>query len=169
MHNSPAPALVWHSREASQHLLHGWTTALGIALASGLLLLLDVGGGHTRQVLLVAHLVAGGLGAILFPAYLAAHIKDGGDGWGMLVGRFRRPPGDASQARARRSGPVLAWSTLVVLASGLSISVPALFYLAGTPRLLPYGLSADLLNLHLGATAVLAALLTRHLPWRPRS
>lgn len=163
--------LQWRTRATVRQLLLAMLTSLAIALCSGGLLWL--GGGHDnfRQLLLITHLAAGLLTCLFFFPFVTLHWRDGGEPWPhlflpfALFGALRRD----TSARHRLLGIALLWNLFVVLGSGLLVMLPAVAYLAGEARTLPYGAHVWLLQLHRWPSLLLLALLFLHMPKEDRA
>ncbi|MDR2164874.1 MAG: hypothetical protein LBO79_04435 [Zoogloeaceae bacterium] len=161
--------LVWRTRESSRHLLLAMVYSLGIAVATGVLLLLPLENEHLTLVALVTHLVAGVLAFVFFVPFLFIHLKDGRESllslflpWRLLRRVYR-----GETLYHRLLGYLLMWCLWIVFASGLVIAFPAIAYLAGRPMtLLPYGGHAALLRIHLGVSGFLLVVLLLHFPKR---
>lgn len=160
--------LRWRTRETTRHLLEACLASVALCLVTAVPLWLDAGDANLLQVLLVTHLAAGTLGLFFLIPYLASHLKDGREPWKDLLWPFRLIPELRWEpyAAKRLHGHALMWGLLVVFASGLLLSAPALLYLAGVPRTLPYGGGAWLLRIHEWATAAAVALMLLHIPAR---
>lgn len=166
-----ALGLAWRTRATTRELLHALAVALAIACFTGGGLWLDPAHDGVHQVMLLSHLAAGALTAILFAAFAAIHLRDGREPPACIVLPLLLLPrlrGDRF-ARRRLVGHGLLWALGLVLLSGLVIAAPGLAYLAGRPQTLPYGMHVWLLDLHRWATPAVAAGLAWHLPWGERA
>jgi hypothetical protein len=146
--------------------------SLGIATATGIVLLLPLKNEHLTLIALVAHLVAGFLALVFFLPFLFTHLKDGRESllnlilpWRLLHRIYRN-----ETLYHRLLGYSLMWCLWLAFASGLVIATPAIAYLLGKPMtLLPYGGHALLLQLHLGVFVLLLLFLVLHFPKRSLS
>lgn len=163
---APVIPLAWRTRETTRHLLEAYIGGFGISLVTGALLWLDLGSADLKQVMLITHLVAGTLGLMFFAVYIAAHLKDGREPWRTLLFPFRLLPELRWEpfARKRLHGHALMWTNWLLLFSGLVMSLPAVWYLSGTPATLPYGMSHWLLLLHDWTTPLALLLMAFHFP-----
>lgn len=163
--------LQWRTRATTRQLLLAMLTSFAIALSSGSLLWLAIGHDNFRQLLLVTHLTAGLLACVFAIPFVILHWRDGGEPWphlflpGLLFGALRRDP----SARLRLLGIALLWNLVIVLGSGLIVMLPAIAYLAGEAKTLPYGAHVWLLQLHRWPTLLLLALLFLHMPKEDRA
>ena len=163
--------LVWRTRESSRHLLMAMIYSLGIACATGIALLLPLENGHLTLVALVAHLVSGALALVFFIPFLFVHLSDGREPirhlvmpWRLLHRLYKGEP-----LYHRVLGYMLMWCLLLVLATGLAIAAPAIFYLAGQPSILPYGVGPALLRVHFTFSGLLVFFMLLHFPKRALS
>jgi hypothetical protein len=168
---STAPTFPWRTRETSRHLMMAMAYSLGIALATGVALLLPLGNGHLTLIMLVAHLVSGALALVFFVPFLFVHLQDGKEPLRHLVMPWRMAQRmfKGENLYHRLIGYGLMWWLWLVFLSGLVIAAPAIAYLAGHPTTLPFGTSAWLLGLHLGFSELLVVFLLLHFPKRALS
>ncbi|MDR1648084.1 MAG: hypothetical protein LBR88_08645 [Zoogloeaceae bacterium] len=166
-HRSRSSGLVWQTKASSRHLLLATVYSLGVATATGIVLMLPLKNEHVTLIALVAHLVSGFLTLVFFLPFLLTHLKDGRESvWSLflpwrLLHRIYR-----GETRYHRLlGYLLMWSLWIVFASGLVIAAPAIAYLSGHPfTLLPYGGHSLLLWAHRGITLLLLFFLILHFP-----
>ncbi|MDR3214085.1 MAG: hypothetical protein LBT71_09270 [Azoarcus sp.] len=168
---SPEGLLVWRTRESSRHLLMAMVYSLGIATASGIVLMLPLGNGHLTLVMLVAHLVSGALALLFFVPFLFIHLRDGKEPllnllmpWRMLHRLYR-----GESLHHRILGYLLTGCVLLVMGTGLAIAAPAVLYLSGQPTVMPFGTAAALLRVHLTFSALLVFFVALHFPKRSLS
>lgn len=174
-HQTPAltadAGLKWRTRDTSRHLVQGFISAAAIAAITGLLLWLRVGHASLVQVLLLTHLAAGVLTLLFFTPFIVIHWQDGREPLRHLLWPFpliREIRWDA-YAGKRLIGHAFMWALIVVLFSGLVVTLPAIAYLAGYPVTLPYGGHVGLLEAHRWLTPPLLLCLLWHLPKKERS
>ncbi|MDR1064355.1 MAG: hypothetical protein LBL48_10595 [Azoarcus sp.] len=160
--------LVWRTRESSRHLLMSMIYSLGIACATGIVLLLPMGNGHLTLIALVAHLVSGALALVFFIPFLFVHLSDGKEPllhlvvpWRLLHRLYKGEP-----LYHRVLGYLLMWCLALTIATGLAIAAPAISYLAGRAAILPYGVGPALLRLHLTFSGLLVFFVLLHFPKR---
>lgn len=173
---SESAGLVWRTRDTTQQFAIALLVSSAIALVSGLLLWLRLGHDNLAQVLLLTHLCAGLLAAMLFVPFIVLHWTDGREPrrhlfWPIgIVRQIRRSASPAAGriARQRLLGLSVLWVLLLVLLSGLLVAAPALVYLAGYPLTWPYGGQVLLVVVHRLLTPLLILILVLHLPWRKR-
>jgi hypothetical protein len=168
---SPDAALLrWRTHDSSRHLMQGFIGAFAIAGITGLLLWLNLGHGNFIQLVLLTHLAAGTLSFFMFVPFIVIHWRDGREPLRNLLWPFRLIPELQwdSYARKRLIGHGLMWLLMIVLLSGLIVSLPAIAYLAGRPMTLPYGAHVELLRAHAWMTIPLFAGLIWHLPKKDR-
>lgn len=160
--------LAWRTRDTTRQLSRALIVSFAIALVSGLLLWLRLGHDNLAQVLLLTHLCAGLLAAILFPPFVVLHWNDGREPFRHLFWPLAvlRAVGRDAYAGKRLLGLAVLWTLLLVLLSGLLVAAPAVAYLAGYPLTWPYGGQVLLLDLHRLLTPPLILILVLHLPLR---
>lgn len=163
--------LKWRTRDTSRHLVQGFINASAITAITGLLLWLRVGHANFVQVLLLTHLAAGILTLLFFIPFIVIHWQDGREPLRHLIWPFpliREIRWDA-YAGKRLIGHAFMWSLIIVLLSGLIVTLPAVAYLAGYPVTLPYGGHVGLLQAHRWVSLPLLLCLLWHLPKKDRS
>jgi hypothetical protein len=173
--SSPESSLIpWRTRESSRHLLMATVYSLGVAGATGVLLLLPLANSHITLLALAAHLTSGALAGMFFIPFLFIHLKDGREPLHHLFmpWRLRRRIYLGETHHHRLLGFILTLSVVVVLLTGLVIALPAVAFLAGRPVTLlefipsKWGGHSGLLSLHLGASSLLIVALLLHFPKR---
>lgn len=174
-HQNPAltadAGLKWRTRDTSRHLVQGFIGSCAITIVTGLLLWLRIGHANLVQVLLLTHLTAGILTLLFFIPFIVIHWQDGREPLSHLIWPFpliRNIRWDA-YAGKRLIGHAFMWSLIIVLLSGLIVTLPAIAYLAGYPQTLPYGGHVGLLQAHRWVSLPLLLCLLWHLPKKDRS
>jgi hypothetical protein len=148
--------------------------SLGIAAATGVLLLLPLPNAHLTLLTLVAHLVSGLLAGVFFLPFLFVHLKDGRERLRHLFmpWKLRRRIYLGETHHHRLLGYILTLGVAIVLLTGLAIALPAIAYLAGHPvtwlRVIPseWGGHSLILKIHLGVSVLLIVALLLHFPKR---
>ncbi|MDD5328506.1 MAG: hypothetical protein PHX38_00745 [Sulfuricella sp.] len=167
----PAVGLRWRSGDALRRLAGAFAIGLGAAMASGALLFAALPHDNLNHVLLLSHLASGMLALAFFAFFVVLHWRDCKEPLLHLVHPFRlyrQRRGDPHAAK-RMLGYALMWPVLLVMLSGLLISLPAVAYLAGWPQTLPYGAHDALQKLHLWLTPILPLVLALHFANKEKS
>jgi hypothetical protein len=167
-----SPLIPWRTKESSRHLLMAMVYSLGVASATGLLLLLPLPNPHVTLLALAAHLTSGALAGIFFIPFLLIHLKDGREPLHHLLmpWRLRRRIYAGETHHHRLQGYLLTIGIGLVFLTGLVIALPALAFLAGRPITLlefipsEWGGHSGLLSLHRGASILLVVALLLHFP-----
>ncbi|MDR0529005.1 MAG: hypothetical protein LBG69_05275 [Zoogloeaceae bacterium] len=148
-------------RQATRRLLLAFIYSLGIASASGLLLMLPLSNAHATLTALVAHLVSGALALIFFAPFLWLHLREGDRP------EIRRGV-NSVRLHHRLLGRLSAWCAGLTLISGLGIALPGVLYLSGHSVIWPLGANAPLVLAHLGLSVPLFVFLLLHSPRKAR-
>ncbi len=123
---------------------------------------------NASQMVLILHLLGGGLSFILFMAYYFLHQKDKELQWWrfLLPWHIKQMEDEtALHLKQRKLGVYLTWLLLIIYLTGLSIALPAVIFYLDYVHLYTFEQLILLNNIHLWATFIMLPILLMHFLW----
>ncbi len=127
---------------------------------------------NASQMVLILHLLGGGLSFMLFLVYFFLHQRDKElQWWRFLIPWQIRPEEDETplHLKQRKLGVYLTWLLLIIYLTGLSIALPGAVFFLGYLHLYSFEQLMLLNNIHVWATFIMLPILLMHFLWSAKN